>query len=341
MKYKIDFRKGSGIFLYGTMVMMLALIVALVITEKFSHYSHAMDTQMAADSISDATAIYMLNNPDAAYSDASEYAESVRKFIIESDLNIISVNLDSEALSNNLVSVNVTGFFSDISAIDNMYSENDAQGGYYSITRHAATSFYPETHIDAEFIWPADNSMNILTEAFVKNSEGINLTHISITASENTANMPVYAASDGEIVSVSSSWDNTFIKISHGADYNGNEVVTQYSLLREPAFGIFNGKKVSKGDVIGYVGTSQEGDMSNALEFSVYYAFGVNHTPTKYLNPLIYCYGLSDEAIDEENRRLSCAVNSVSEALREIIILDTIKTEDVLANYLYAAGVYQ
>lgn len=45
---KIDFRKGTGTFLMGYMIMLLGFIVSLVCIEQMKRYNNSLETQMAA-----------------------------------------------------------------------------------------------------------------------------------------------------------------------------------------------------------------------------------------------------------------------------------------------------
>ena len=144
MLRKIDFRKGSGTFIYGYFILLLAFIVALACIEQFSKYNNAMKTQMAVDSISDGTAIYM-------GSDVHSYEEAVAKAeeiggLIENNSNMTIDYIyidDNEMYTNNTISVDLVATYNETSNIDDSYGSTSGNGTtFYSINRSAATSYF-------------------------------------------------------------------------------------------------------------------------------------------------------------------------------------------------------
>jgi len=114
--------------------------------------------------------------------------------------------------------------------------------------------FYPDEFIMAEIIdnpdipsiWPASGRV---TSEFGE----MRLTHIHRGIDiANITGTPVSAAASGTVIAVGSSGNmGKRIMIYHGTDENGNTYVTVYAHLSE--FKVSAGKKVSQGDLIGWV----------------------------------------------------------------------------------------
>lgn len=143
MVKRINFRKGTGTFLYGCMILMIMFVIILVCIEQFSRYNNAANTQLIADAISDGAATYVANNNSATYDDVVDFAENMATLISDlTDISIDNVTVDEDLLTNeNLVSVTTTATYNKTSNVENIYSQTSNAEEDYSIIRSAATSF--------------------------------------------------------------------------------------------------------------------------------------------------------------------------------------------------------
>ena len=136
---KVNFKKGTGTFVYGCMIMMMAFIIALACIEQFSRYENALNTQMAVDSIADGTAVFMTQR-GKKYDDAIDFAKKMKKiFHDDCGINITDMDIDKNAMDDdNLVNVSLTANFFEISNVNGTREDILSD---YDISRFASTSF--------------------------------------------------------------------------------------------------------------------------------------------------------------------------------------------------------
>lgn len=155
---KIDFRKGSATLIFGYMIMLICLFVALVLIEQYSRYDNALTTQMATDSIADGTAVYASTltgyDDDDLYNESLVRANDIAELIqaeetndLFTDENIDYLNnleIDRTEFDDDTVAVAFTTNNIEIARLESFDSSiNDGTPGqnWYNITRHATTLF--------------------------------------------------------------------------------------------------------------------------------------------------------------------------------------------------------
>lgn len=140
-KKSFGFNKGTGTFIYGCMIMMVAFLAALVCIEQYSRYNHATDTQMAADSIADGVAVFM-SNENHSYDEAVEQADIIKKiFAKNTGVNIKEVTIDKNNLEKDKwVSATVLANYLESSNADDFMDAGNKTNNY-DIKRTSSTSF--------------------------------------------------------------------------------------------------------------------------------------------------------------------------------------------------------
>lgn len=138
---KIDWRKGNGSLIFGTAIMLITLCIVMMFVQTFIIRQNARDTQLAADSIADGTAVYMANE-GGDYDDAVDQAEKIQKMVNEytgvNTGNSVTINqtlLEEESQ----VQATVTSQNSYLSGSG--YVSEAFKGNSYGITRSATTEF--------------------------------------------------------------------------------------------------------------------------------------------------------------------------------------------------------
>lgn len=155
---KVDFRKGSATLIFGYMIMLICLFVALVLIEQYARYDNALTTQMGTDSIADGTAVYASTlsgyDDDEMYQMAQDRAQQISDLISD---EYTSTYLDDEGLAytNNFtidendfaddkVTINYTTNnieYARLESFDNSFDDGTPGQNYYTITRKATTIF--------------------------------------------------------------------------------------------------------------------------------------------------------------------------------------------------------
>ena len=138
---KVSWRKGNGTLIFGTGIMLICLAITLMIIQTFVIRQNARDTQLAADSIADGTAVYMANE-GGDYEDALGVAQEIQRLINENTNSHIgnSVQIDQELLEEeNKVEATVTSHHSLLDSMASLSSHWDPSS--YNITRSATTEF--------------------------------------------------------------------------------------------------------------------------------------------------------------------------------------------------------
>ena len=138
---KIDWRKGNGSLIFGTAIMLITLCIVMMFVQTFIIRQNARDTQLAADSIADGTAVYMANE-GGDYDDAVDQAEKIQKMVNEyTGVNTgNTVTIDQTLLEEeSQVQATVTSQNRYLSGSG--YVSEAFNGNSYGITRSATTEF--------------------------------------------------------------------------------------------------------------------------------------------------------------------------------------------------------
>ena len=91
-------KRGSGIMLYGVFIMFLVLTMTLFFSQTMRLQQAHLDAQTAADSISDATAVYA-SNESSDYNDVQKYAKDVQKKVKEqTGVDTTNLTIDKKKL---------------------------------------------------------------------------------------------------------------------------------------------------------------------------------------------------------------------------------------------------
>lgn len=99
MKKKLPkWKKGNGMMLIGTSIMLLLLVLTFASVQTFLLQNNGWDAQIAADSIADGTAVYMATDGDD-YDDAVKKANELQKLVKKiTGKDIQNVNVDKTKL---------------------------------------------------------------------------------------------------------------------------------------------------------------------------------------------------------------------------------------------------
>lgn len=93
-------KKGSGVLLYGTFVMFLAMTMCLFFIQTFYLQQKHQDAQTAADSIADATAVYAATQ-SSDYDDVIAHAGEVQQKVAEqTGVTTTDLQIDRDKLEN-------------------------------------------------------------------------------------------------------------------------------------------------------------------------------------------------------------------------------------------------
>ncbi len=257
---RIDFRKGSGTFVLGYMMMIVCLFIGLVLIEQFSMFNNAANTQMAADSISDGVATYASTlrgmDIDEMYDDSLDRMDLIADTIADNtNINIQKeVDIDEDSFKNdNKVYVKLTNIFFKTNSIDYFGHEKD-DPGYYEVTKYSATVF---TNSSSDFYWP-------LTTAFIASPFGWRQRFMTDSGQYSSNNhggvdidgsmgQPIYAVDDGT-VSFFPNNDGAGNMIQETCSSNG--IVVKYMHCSGFNTALSDGASVKKGTLIGYVGST-------------------------------------------------------------------------------------
>lgn len=105
LKY-FNAKRGNGMAVLGTIMIVVLFSVTVPFLQLFSYRVEALDAQDATDSLSDATAYYMASTSSNDKSEAKERIAKLKKIISEkTNVNLQDVDIDESELSNNVVKV--------------------------------------------------------------------------------------------------------------------------------------------------------------------------------------------------------------------------------------------
>lgn len=156
---KVDFRKGSGTLIFGYMIMLICLFVALVLIEQYSRYDNALTTQMASDSIADGTAVYAGSlrgyDDDDMYDESLNRANEIADLIQNEETNdnltnegityLNNLDMDRTDFDDDKVSITFTANYVEYARLESFDGADIDDGtpgqNYYSITRNTSTLF--------------------------------------------------------------------------------------------------------------------------------------------------------------------------------------------------------
>ena len=305
-KRKIDFHRGSGIALFGFMMMLLCLIVALALMEQYSLQLNSETTQMAADSMADGIAAYSVNQTgtdDERFNEASQFGNKILRAIKNntSVRRITEMDLDEDAYKDEkLAAVTLKAKY---------YNIDDYNGAYkrYFMERTSKTSFSP-MYSQTDFIFPIMS--HSLSSRFGNGRDTSGYQGSSAATEEHPAldiadgrqygGEPFYAIGDGVVVEPGIDTYHS-IKIDHGENENGEHVYSVYKHGNAVA-GLHVGQTVTKGEQIGTTyGWGPDGGLTYAthlhLEIIVKDAANIQI----YKNPLTYAYGMTYDGTNDRH----------------------------------------
>lgn len=322
---KIDFRKGSGTFVLGYMMMIVSLFICIVLIDQYSKYGNALNTQMAVDSISDGVASYSSTlrgmDEDEMYEEAKDRADTIAQLIAEdtavNDQEKYEIH-EQDYKENSEVAVYLTANYKTTSDVSGWGIDDGTDNGKYSITRYATTVF--TNHALSDYIWPS--TIIACSSPFgwrVPPTAGATNNHQGIDLGAPIGT-PMYAVGDGT-VSFNSSYGgggmSAFVKLD---DTDITEIVMHCSSF---ASNLHDGDHVKKGDIIAYSGNT-------GVSTGPHFHFTTEINGVRY-NPLYCLYGGSLENIKLPNN----SVASISE------IPPNSKGTTLLSYEYYDAGALQ
>ncbi len=313
---KVDWRKGTGTFVLGYAMMLLALFVALVLVEQYTRYNNALDTQMAVDSISDGTASYASTlrgySRDDFYEESYDRAKDLSYYIMDETnvKNIDAAYMDEDQFNDeDTVFIKIRALYGETSRIDETgYNSGNGQD-FYGIVRTSATKF-KRPGLTGNYAWPIQ--YNFITSAFggPRNVEGGSVHHMGIDI-QGPYGTPFYAVADGTVTGVHTD-DYHSIYIEHGEDENGNKIYSRYEHGNAiPSLHV--GQQVRMGEQIGTTaGWGPDG--ANSYDAHLHMNAEVVDAGTgfkTYYNPLYLFYGLEPDG-DVFDNQYSCTLQGVN-----------------------------
>lgn len=323
---EVDFRKGTGTFVLGYTMMLAALFVALVLIEQYSKYEKGLETQMAADSLSDGSAVYASTlrglTADEFYEETMNRAEDLTD-LIQAETNVNSIQyayMDRDQFDDeDIAFVEITARYAETSNIDETGYDSGNGVNYFDIKRTSATKF-TRMGLTGDYVWPcAGTSISSRFGYRGQPTAGASTAHSGVDIPDSMGN-PYYAVADGEVVSITypnGSGDLTAITIYHGVDANGNELYTQY-LHGSIANGLHVGQMVRQGERIGGVNTYGPSTGPH-VHLNVYTQSGGVRT---YYNALKYLYGLEFDGTD--NHSMSCTIKKADGSFINTLYFGTV-----------------
>ena len=128
-------KQGNGILIFGTFMMIIGLSMTIMFIQTFIIRQKALDTQIAVDTVSDASAVYAMNESNR-YEDVASNAQDVQKLIKDTTgVETKNMTIDRAALENDsTVQVSLS---TQTPYLTGGYRGNSS----YTITRSAATRF--------------------------------------------------------------------------------------------------------------------------------------------------------------------------------------------------------
>lgn len=122
-------KKGSGVLLYGTFVMFLAMTMCLFFIQTFYLQQKHQDAQTAADSIADATAVYAATQ-SSDYDDVIAHAGEIQQKVAEqTGVTTTDLQIDRDKLENDsqvAVSLGLPGTYQSGIAMDRNFGQTSS-----------------------------------------------------------------------------------------------------------------------------------------------------------------------------------------------------------------------
>ena len=281
---------------------------------------NALDTQMAADSISDGTAVYASSvrgvSADDLYTQSLDRAEDLTN-LIQSETNvqnIVGAYIDEDQFNEeDIVYIEILARYLETSNIDAMGYSSNNDANNYEILRTSATKFQ-RNGVNGDYIWPIDD--NYITSAFgprVINEGSSN--HRGIDIGDHGEGTAFYCVADGTVVELHRSDGCNSIVIAHGEDENGDMV---YSMYKHgdclPSLQI--GQHVLQGQVIGT--TNKHGATASHLHLDFFTTNNyANSGDWIYHNALTYAYKLSYDGVMDGS--MSCTLKKYNGTFYETL----------------------
>ena len=269
--HKIAWKKGNGVFIVAVSMLLLVCTMALTFIQLFHIQQNGINTQTAADSIADGTAVYMAQE-GGDYDDAKKEADKLKQIIAEKmGIDINEIAIDEKKLEENVVQINLKGEYELLPGIT---TDNGSQ---YEIKRGASTEFRGSNGKGTGQLANPCPAASVSSEFGPRSSPGgIGSTNHKGRDYAAPTGTPILASDNGIVTTVSSnSFRGKYLVISHGT---GLETLYQHC----SSISATVGQKVKKGDVIALVGST--GKVTGAhLHFEVH-ENGIPVDPRKYVS---------------------------------------------------------
>ncbi len=265
---KVDFRKGSGTLIFGYMIMLICLFVALVLIEQYSRYDNALTTQMASDSIADGTAVYASTlsgyEDDELYNESVTRANEIANLIQNEETNdnltnegityLNNLDIDRTDFDDDKVSITFTANYVEYARLESFDGADIDDGtpgqNYYSITRNTSTLFTRGYNSGGNQDWVNHiydiyyNYMATGTDYPYSQSESSTLTYNGqdyYWRHDCSGTVSVFLMTYGELSSAHSTVDmntniyNTFQVLKVGVDITSVSELVPGDILLDPA----------------------------------------------------------------------------------------------------------
>ncbi len=132
------YETGAGTMLYGVAIMMVFLFFAIMFAQMFVVRQHALDAQIAVDTVADSTAVY-LNEEDADYDGAVAEAQSVAAMVKkETGVDVGDIYVDPDAFDNSMIKVTGSNKYDYMSNVNSLNWDGDSD---YTVSRAAGTEY--------------------------------------------------------------------------------------------------------------------------------------------------------------------------------------------------------
>nr|WP_303183314.1 M23 family metallopeptidase [Lachnoclostridium phocaeense] len=256
---KIDWKKGTGSMLFGTAVLMIALVIALMFIQLFIVRQQTLSQQAASDAIADGTAVYM-SNEGRTYDDAYGRAMEIKDLITEeTGTTVGNMSIDRQALEDeNTVTVDVEQEYP--------YIMHVREDNAYTVRIGASTVFTGGS--TGDLINPCPSGTVTSEFGGRQSPGGIGSTDHRGRDYGAPIGADILAADGGRVTRVSASAARgNFLVIDHG---NGMETLYQHcsQIL------VTQGQTVNQGDVIAKVGNT-----GNSTGPHLHFEVHINGTP--------------------------------------------------------------
>ncbi len=133
-------KKGNGVFLYGTFMLLLIYALTIGIIQTYAIRQMGLKTQNAADSVADGVAVYMTQHQSATYSEAAKQADYIKDLLVDkTGIDIIDVSIDQKEFEDSKIKVTLSAgqwYLPSLASIQ--WDQNETK---YQIQKTATTQF--------------------------------------------------------------------------------------------------------------------------------------------------------------------------------------------------------